>query len=159
MSKTREYPQLTTEYRENILRATPMHDIGKIKIPDHILNKPARLTPEEFDIIRKHSRFGADILDRTLQGLEEDDYFEIAHNIALYHHERYDGSGYPEGLSGEDIPLEARIMALADVYDALISRRVYKEAYPKEEAMEIIRSGSGSFFDPRLTELFLKAIA
>ncbi len=159
MEKTHEYPILTPEYRENVLRATPMHDIGKIKIPDSILNKPARLTPEEYEIIKKHVQYGADILDRTLHSVEEDDYYEIAHNIALYHHERYDGLGYPDGLRGEDIPLEARIMALADVYDALVSRRVYKEAIPKEQAMEIIRSVSGTCFDPKLTQLFLKAIA
>ena len=149
------YAALSSDFNNNVILAAPMHDIGKIKIPDRILNKPGRLTEEEYEIIKTHSVCGADIIRKTMANVEEGSYLEIACNIARHHHERYDGTGYPDGLSGEAIPLEARIMALADVYDALISERVYKPAFSKEEAARILREGSGTQFDPALTALFL----
>lgn len=159
MMKDDRYAHLGREYFENIRLAAPMHDIGKIRIPDAILNKPGRLTDEEFEIIKKHSEYGAEIITKTMKQVENEKWFAVANNIAKYHHERYDGRGYPEGLAGEEIPLEARVMALADVYDALISERVYKKAFSKEKAREIIEEGSGSQFDPKLTALFLKCVS
>ena len=113
------FSELTDRYCGNVVLAAAMHDIGKIKIPDSILNKPGRLTEEEYEIMKKHSEYGEEIIQKTMSDIEEEEYCRIARNIARYHHERYDGKGYPDGLKGEDIPLEARIMALADVYDAL----------------------------------------
>ena len=158
MKRDEAYSHLSKKYCGNILLAAPMHDIGKIKIPDAILNKPGKLTPEEFEIMKKHAVYGAEIIGKTMRDVEEEDYFTVACNIARHHHERYDGTGYPDGLKGEDIPLEARIMALADVYDALISERVYKKAYSKEESRRIIEEGLGTQFDPRLGALFLQSI-
>lgn len=155
MRGTDKYKGLTEEYCNNVILAAPMHDIGKIRIPDGVLNKPGRLTPEEFEVIKTHAACGAEIIRKTMTDVEDDTYVEVACNIARHHHERYDGKGYPDGLKGEDIPLEARIMALADVYDALISKRVYKDALPQEEAAGILREGSGTQFDPALTALFL----
>ena len=152
------YAHLTKEYCINVAMAAAMHDIGKIKIPDHILNKPGRLTDEEYEIMKRHSAYGAEIIRKTTGDIEEKDYITIAYNIARYHHERYDGKGYPDGLKGEDIPLEARIMALADVYDALISERVYKKPFTAEKAWEIILDGSGTQFDPKLVPLFLECV-
>ena len=149
---------LTEEYCDNVRRAAPMHDIGKIKISDQLLNKPGRLTPEEYEIMKKHSAYGADIIKRTMWDTDED-YLRTAYNLTLYHHERWDGTGYPEGLAGEAIPLEARIMALADVYDALISERPYKKAFSEDEARRIIAEGRGSQFDPYLTDLFLEGLS
>ena len=158
MKSEGSYLQLTEEYRSYIAMAAAMHDIGKIKIPDRILNKPGRLTDEEYDIMKKHSIYGAEIIRKTMGDIEETDYITVAYNIARYHHERYDGKGYPDGLKGEDIPLEARVMALADVYDALISERVYKKAFSVEKAREIILDGSGTQFDPCLVPLFLECV-
>ena len=158
MKSEGSYLQLTEEYRSYIAMAAAMHDIGKIKIPDRILNKPGRLTDEEYDIMKKHSIYGAEIIRKTMGDIEETDYITVAYNIARYHHERYDGKGYPDGLKGEDIPLEARVMALADVYDALISERVYKKAFSVEKAKETILDGSGTQFDPCLVPLFLECV-
>ena len=158
MKSEGSYLQLTKEYRSYIAMAAAMHDIGKIKIPDRILNKPGRLTDEEYDIMKKHSIYGAEIIRKTMGDIEETDYITVAYNIARYHHERYDGKGYPDGLKGEDIPLEARVMALADVYDALISERVYKKAFSVEKAREIILDGSGTQLDPCLVPLFLECV-
>ena len=153
-----QYAQLGEDYWKNVMLAAAMHDIGKIKISDQILNKPGILTEEEYEIMKKHAAYGADIIQRTMRNVEEADYFDVAYNIARYHHERYDGKGYPDGLSGESIPLEARIMALADVYDALISERVYKKAFSIEKARSIIAEGEGTQFDPFLTKLFLECL-
>ena len=158
MQQDEAYADLNSKFYGNILLAAPMHDIGKIKIPDAILNKPGRLTSEEFEVMKKHADFGADIIQKTMRDVEEEDYYIVALNIARYHHERYDGGGYPSGLKGEDIPLEARIMALADVYDALVSKRVYKDAYSKEESLRIIEENIGTQFDPHLGRLFLKCL-
>ena len=158
MKKTEKYSGVSGDFFKYVMLAAPMHDIGKVRIPDAILNKPGRLTEEEYEIIKTHAAIGADIITKTMPDIEDEDCFEIARNIAKYHHERYDGKGYPEGLRAEEIPLEARIMALADVYDALVSERVYKKAFTAEEARRIIEDGSGTQFDPSLTELFLNTL-
>ena len=147
--------QLSDDYISNIVKATPLHDIGKIRIPDAILQKPGRLTPEEFEIIQDHAKYGADIIDNILGKIEEPDYLQVARDIALYHHERWDGSGYPEKLAGENIPLCARIMSLADVFDALYEERVYKKAVrPVEAAFDILEQGRGTQFDPLIFDTF-----
>ena len=133
----------------------PMHDIGKIVVPDHILKKPGRLTAEEFEVIKRHASEGGRVVREVLGGVTDEDYVSLASDVATYHHERWNGAGYPAGLAGEDIPLSARIMAIADVYDALISRRCYKKPMSKESAFEIIRQESGTHFDPRLAAVFL----
>lgn len=158
MKKLEKFSHFSDDYFRNVVLAAPLHDIGKIKIPDVVLNKPARLTEQEYEVIKKHSVYGADIVRKTIYSIENKDYADVAYNIAKYHHERWDGTGYPEKLKGEDIPLEARIMALADVYDALISDRVYKKAYSKEKAIEIIKEGRGTQFDPLLVDLFIECI-
>lgn len=158
MKEHEKYAHLDEGFYKNVLLAAPMHDMGKIRIPDAILNKPGRLSDEEYAIMKKHSVYGAEIIQKTMKDIEDEDYYRIACNIARYHHERYDGKGYPDALMGEAIPLEARIMALADVYDALVSERVYKKAFSSEKAREIIEEGAGTQFDPDLSLLFLKII-
>lgn len=149
------YPeQIDAGFLENLWKAAPLHDIGKIKVPDAILQKPGKLTAEEFEIMKCHAAEGGEIIYETMRGIEERDYIEMAHDVAKYHHEKWDGSGYPEGISGEEIPLCARIMAVADVFDALTSKRCYKEAMPVEEAYRIIEESSGSHFDPVVVEAF-----
>lgn len=157
MADSRFAPLITPEFINDIYVASPLHDIGKVGIPDDVLLKPGRLTEEEFEIMKQHAGLGAKTLERVLQKLETST-FRIAYQVILHHHERWDGSGYPSGLSGEDISLAGRIMALADVYDALLSKRVYKAAFSHEKAVDIIRSGAGSHFDPRITEVFLNNI-
>lgn len=141
---------------ENIEKASPLHDIGKVGIPDAILLKQGRLTNEEYELMKTHVYIGYE----TLAGVEKrypvNGFLRFGMDIARYHHEKWDGSGYLKGLSGEEIPLPARIMAVADVYDALRSKRVYKEAYSHEEAMRVMTQGSGSHFDPVLVDIFLK---
>ena len=127
-----------------------MHDLGKIAIDDSILRKPGRFTPEEFEVMKTHSAEGARIVSDILKDTDDEEFRKIAVNVAHYHHERVDGSGYPDGLKGDEIPLEARIMAIADVYDALVSKRVYKESYSFEKADRIIIEGMGTQFDPSL---------
>ena len=134
----------------------PMHDIGKIVIPDRILRKPGKLTPEEYDEMKKHAAAGGTAVREVLSGVTDESYLSFAADIATYHHEWWDGSGYPKGLRGEEIPLPARIMALADVYVALISERCYKAPMPPEEAFEVIRAETGTHFDPHLAEVFLR---
>lgn len=158
MKADSRYVSVSAEFLNNVQLAAPLHDMGKIRIPDAILNKPGRLTDEEYAVMKRHSAYGAEIIEKTLQVIEEEDYYNVAKNIARHHHERWDGKGYPDGLKGGEIPLEARIMALADVYDALVSKRVYKEAFSKEKACEILREGAGTQFDPNLTRLFLKSL-
>ncbi len=135
---------------EEIRIAAPMHDIGKIGIPDHILRKPSKLTDDEFEIMKMHALIGGKILENS-----ETSLVQMARDIALYHHERWDGEGYPEGLKGEQIPEAARIVAIVDVFDALIHKRVYKDAMPLDRAIGILREGRGKQFDPRLFDLFL----
>ena len=140
---------------ERMYKAAPLHDIGKIKISDTILNKPGRLTPEEFEVIKTHTLEGNQIIIHTMANIEEEDYLKTAGEIALYHHEKWDGSGYPYRLAGEAIPLSARIMAVVDVFDALTSKRVYKDAYTLDKAYEIMQSSSGSHFDPDIVQVFM----
>jgi HD-GYP domain-containing protein (c-di-GMP phosphodiesterase class II) len=133
----------------------PMHDIGKIIIPDSILKKPAKLTKEEYDAMKRHAIFGGNVVKEILNGITDEEYLKFATDIATYHHEKWDGTGYPKGLKGEEIPLSARIMALADVYDALISVRCYKDKMTPDEAFKIIEDESGTHFDPKLVAVFL----
>ena len=140
---------------DNIFRTSPLHDIGKIGTPDHVLLKPGRLDDNEFEIMKNHSRIGFETLNDALKRYPKADYLKMSAEIALSHHEKFDGSGYPEGLKGQAIPLAARIVALADVYDALVSRRVYKDAYPTDMAKAIILQGNGTHFDPMVVSAFL----
>ncbi len=153
-----DYPEiLTAEYLENMRKSAPLHDIGKIKISDAVLNKPGRLTTEEFDFMKTHTTEGARILRNTMRGLEDEEYLSVAIDMACYHHEWWDGTGYPNGLAGEAIPLSARIMAVADVFDALVSKRCYKDAFRFEQAVHIIEDESGTHFDPVCVAAFMRA--
>ncbi len=143
-------------YVYNLIKAAPMHDIGKIKIPDQVLQKPGKLTEEEFEIMKQHSSEGGKIIRKIMAQIEEAEYIEVAYNVATFHHEKWNGRGYPDGLSGEDIPLEARIMAVADVFDALISKRCYKDAMSLDKAFEIIKESENEHFDPRIAQVFLE---
>ncbi|WP_373976178.1 two-component system response regulator [Chitinibacter sp. SCUT-21] len=148
---------LTDELIELLYKSAPLHDIGKVGIPDHILLKPGKLSDAEFEIMKTHTTLGRDAIVRAeslLQG--QNDFLRYAREIAYCHQEKWDGSGYPQGLKGEAIPLSARLMAIADVYDALISKRVYKPAFSHEKALEIMRQGRGSHFDPALCDVFLQ---
>ena len=152
------YPEkLTPKFMADVVRSAPLHDVGKINIPDAVLNKPGKLTDEEYAIIKTHTIAGKKIMDHAIGSVEGDSYLKEARNMAAYHHERWDGKGYPEGLHGEVIPLSARIMAVADVFDALASPRIYKPAFPLEKALEIIEEGKGTQFDPKCVEVFLEA--
>lgn len=148
--------KLTDEYIELLEKAAPMHDVGKIVVPDHILKKPGRLTPEEFEQIKRHASEGGRIVREVLGNIEDNEYVEMASEIAQGHHEKWDGSGYPEGKKGNEIPLCARIMAVADVYDALVSKRCYKDSMGCDRAMEIIEESAGSHFDPVLAKVFVE---
>ena len=150
-----ERETLTDPYIELLAKAAPLHDIGKIMVSDTILLKPGKLTAEEFEAIKLHAREGGRIVREVIGGIGDEEYIKIASDVAAYHHEKWDGSGYNEGLSGTDIPLCARIMAIADVFDALISKRCYKEKIPIDEAFDIIRDSGGTHFDPALTDIFL----
>jgi putative two-component system response regulator len=135
---------------------TPLHDIGKVGIPDQILRKPGKLTPDEFNVMKTHTTIGAETLNAVTTAHQNAAYLIMAREIALTHHERWDGSGYPHGLKGQSIPLCGRITAVADVYDALTSKRSYKDAFSHEKAVEIIKEGSGNHFDPRMVDAFLR---
>lgn len=154
------YPQyqsyITEGYIEDIVKSAPLHDIGKVAVPDNILWKPGSLTQEEFEIIKRHCESGALILKRAEEQLPFRSFLRVAISLVLSHHEKWNGLGYPQGLKGEEIPLAARIMALADVYDALRSERCYKKAFSHEKTCEIIKTDSGSHFDPKLVEVFFK---
>ncbi|MDD6188503.1 MAG: HD domain-containing protein [Clostridiales bacterium] len=146
---------LTKDYLENLLKAAPMHDIGKIAVPDAILQKPGKLTPEEFELMKLHTSKGGEIIQESFGRMGNEQYLEIASQIARYHHEKWNGKGYPEGLHRKEIPLCARIMAIADVFDAVSEDRCYRAALPLETCFEIIQEGSGQDFDPILAEIFL----
>ncbi len=147
---------LSTEFLKMVEKAAPMHDLGKISVEDRILRKHGKCTEEEFAEIKKHPSEGARIVRCILNDVESDEFVAIAANMAHYHHERWDGQGYPTGKAGEDIPIEARIMALADVFDALVSERSYKEAYSYDAAFSVIENSLGSHFDPELGKVFLE---
>ena len=148
---------LSDEFCKCIIKAAPMHDIGKIAVDDVILRKPGRFNDEEFEKMKIHSAEGARIVHEILKDTDDEAFKKIAENVAHFHHERWDGSGYPDKLKGEEIPLEARIMAIADVYDALVSKRVYKESMSFEEADRIIMEGMGTQFDAKLKPYYIKA--
>ena len=148
--------QLGDAYIQLLFKSAPLHDIGKVGVPDHILLKPGRLTPEEFERMKTHTTIGYESIVRAEKALgTELDFLRVAKEIALSHHEKWDGSGYPAGLVGDAIPVSARLMALADVYDALISKRVYKAAMSHEAAMDIMRQGRGTHFDPDVFDAFI----
>jgi putative two-component system response regulator len=148
---------VSEEQWKMIWKSAPLHDIGKVGIPDHILLKPGKLTVEEFDVMKRHPTIGRDALsDAEMRMGAERSFLAAAKEITYGHHEKWDGSGYPQGISGEAIPLAARMMALADVYDALISKRVYKPAWSHAAAVDMIREGRGKHFDPSLVDCFLQ---
>lgn len=162
----RSHPRFQTELTEHninlLFKSAPLHDIGKVGVPDNVLLKPAKLTDDEFGVMKHHTTAGRDAIARAEAWLAnaspkaaEHSFLRYAREIAYSHQEKWDGSGYPEGLAGEAIPLSARLMAVADVYDALISKRVYKPAMPHTEAVAIIAKGSGSHFDPDVVSAFL----
>ena len=136
-------------------RSAPMHDLGKITVDDRILRKQGTFTADEYEIMKTHAAEGARIVRRILTGIEDRKFVEVAVNVAHYHHEKVNGTGYPDGLKGKEIPIEARIMALADVFDALVSERCYKEAFSFDKACSIIEEEAGSHFDKQLAEVFL----
>ena len=148
---------LTDEYISNVVKSAPLHDVGKIEVSDTILNKPGRLTDEEFAIMRGHTLAGERILEDAKGAMSDAGYLDEARRLAAYHHEKWNGAGYPYGLDGEDIPLSARIMAVADVFDALVSKRSYKDGMPIEKALDIIRKDAGTHFDPQVAAAFLHA--
>jgi len=147
---------ITGTYADNIERASPLHDIGKVGIRDNILLKPGRLTDEEFDIMKTHVTLGYETLASVESMYHENEFIKMGLEISRYHHEKWDGSGYIEGLSGEDIPLSARIMAVSDVYDALRSKRVYKDPFTHEKSMNIMIDGRGKHFDPKIIKIFME---
>jgi len=157
--KLRENPafkdQITSSWIEQLYKSAPLHDIGKVGVPDEVLLKPGKLTNTEFAEMKKHTVKGYGALSVSSKRLGETSFLKVALELTRHHQEKWDGSGYPDGLSGTQIPLSARIMAIADVYDALISKRVYKAAMPHAQAVEIIKASSGTHFDPELVAAFL----
>ena len=147
---------LTDEMIEHSYMSAPLHDIGKVGVPDSILFKKGKLAEEEFTEMKKHPQIGHDALLRAEKNYGEYSFLHVAKEIALTHHERWDGNGYPQGLHGDEIPISGRLMAIVDVYDALISKRVYKEAYPASKAVAIIKAGRGNQFDPDIVDAFLE---
>ncbi len=159
LKKKGYYPEkITAKFISDIVRSAPLHDVGKINISDSVLNKPGKLTPEEFEIMKTHTTAGKIIIENAINTVHGENYLKEARNMAAYHHERWDGKGYPEGLHGEVIPLSARIMAVADVFDALTSPRVYKPAFPLDEALDLLKKGAGTQFDPKCIEVFLESL-
>ena len=146
---------LTRDYMYNLIMAAPMHDIGKISIPDSILQKPGKLSDEEFEIMKSHATNGSKIIQDTFGHLSDEQYKTIAYQVTRYHHEKWNGKGYPEGLKGEEIPLCARIMAIADVFDAVSEKRCYRAPLPLDECFHIIEEGKGTSFEPVLVDVFL----
>ena len=152
LSSQNEYSNLTKKFCNDVIKAAPMHDLGKISVPDAILQKPGKFTDEEYEKMKQHSAEGARIVGEVLKEVDDADFKKLAINVAHYHHEKWNGQGYPEKLAGDQIPFEARIMALADVFDALVSKRCYKESFSFDKAFEIISESAGSHFDPALTK-------
>ena len=149
--------RLTDEFVQDVINSAPLHDVGKIMVSDTILNKPGKLTDEEFAMMKNHTTAGSKVIASAMSLVADSGYLEEAQNLATYHHERWDGKGYPSGKAGEEIPLSARIMAVADVFDALVSKRSYKEPFPFEKAIAIIEEGAGTQFDPEIAKLFVEA--
>ncbi len=151
--------QLTESFVSDVVHSAPLHDIGKIQVSDLILNKPGKLSEDEFEAMKAHTTAGVDIIRHAINMVSESDsgYLREAMNLANFHHEKWDGTGYPRGLKEQEIPLSARIMAVADVFDALVSRRSYKEPFSFEKAMQIIQEYSGSRFDPAIVDAFSRA--
>jgi putative two-component system response regulator len=147
--------RIDDDFIDLMFRTSPLHDIGKVAVPDQILLKPGRLTKQEFDVMKAHTIRGAETIRSLLSEFPNVHFLRMAHDIILSHHEKYDGSGYPQGLAGENIPLCGRIMALADVYDALTSKRVYKDAFGHQESRDLIVRESGKHFDPDIVQAFL----
>ena len=156
----KQHPRFRDELNDDVIEllymSAPLHDLGKIAVPDHILQKAGKLTDEEFEEMKKHTNYGHDALRITEQKLGQDSFLRYAREIAYTHQEKWDGSGYPTGLKGDEIPISGRLMALADVYDALISKRVYKPPFPHEKAVEIIVEGKGNHFDPDIVDAFIE---
>ena len=150
--------KITPKFMSDVVRSAPLHDVGKINIPDEVLNKPGKLTASEYEIMKTHTTAGKKIIEHAIITVEGDSYLKEARNMAAYHHERWDGKGYPEKLHGEVIPLSARIMSVADVFDALTSPRVYKPAFSIEKALAVIEEGKGSQFDPKCVEAFMDSL-
>lgn len=156
LRKNKQYKnRITKDFIDHLAKSAPMHDIGKIGIPDAVLQKPGRLTPEEYDIMKQHPLIGGKIIRDTFGHLFDGEYESMAFQVAMYHHEKWNGKGYPEGKSGTDIPLCARIMAVADVFDAVSAKRCYRDALPLEECYQIITNGRGTDFDPDIVDAFL----
>ncbi len=149
--------KLTDEYMADVANSAPLHDVGKIMVSDVILNKPGKLTDEEFAIMKSHTTAGSKVISSAMSLVSDSGYLKEAKNLATFHHERWDGKGYPSGLAGEDIPLSARVMAVADVFDALVSKRSYKEPFTFEKAMSIIEEGAGTQFDPEIANIFVES--
>jgi HD-GYP domain-containing protein (c-di-GMP phosphodiesterase class II) len=149
--------ELTDEYMDDVVHSAPLHDVGKIEVPDALLNKPGKLTDEEYAQMKNHTLAGKKIIARSAEAVAESHYLDEAERLAEFHHERWDGKGYPHGMKGDEIPLSARVMAVADVFDALVSKRSYKEGFPIEKALAIIREGVGTQFDPQVAQAFLDA--
>lgn len=160
LSELQEYTlfkdSLSKDFINNLKMAAPMHDIGKIGTPDAILQKPGKLTDEEYKIMKNHSTNGAAIIKNTFGKHGDENFIEIAYSVAMYHHEKWNGKGYPKGLKGKEIPLAARIMAIADVFDAISQKRCYRDAMPLDQCFDIIQKGKGQDFDPLLADIFIK---
>jgi putative two-component system response regulator len=146
--------RINEQFLKDLYRSSPLHDIGKVGVPDAILQKPAKLTPEEFETMKQHVVIGGQTLESARAYVGEGTFMDMAADIARYHHEKFDGTGYCEGLRGEEIPLAARIVSMADVYDALTSRRVYKQPMSADAARDIIREERGKHFDPAVVDAF-----
>lgn len=157
LKKNDKYKNILDEKTiDQYTEAAPLHDVGKIAISDTILLKPGKLTPEEYEQMKVHTTKGGEMIYKIFKNLKDEAFIKHAHDIALYHHEKWDGTGYPEGIKGEKIPLSARIMAIADVYDALVSKRVYKDAMDPNDAFDILEKDAGSHFDPNIIEIIKK---
>lgn len=157
MEKLKDNPDfdISDGYSLRVAKAAPLHDLGKLEIPDIVLQKPGRFTSDEYNVMKDHSKYGAGLVFEVLSETYDTAFIRIAINMAHFHHEKWDGSGYPKGLAGEEIPLESRIMALADVFDALVSKRCYKDSFDYDEAFAIIENSLGTHFDPKLGRAFL----
>lgn len=153
---TEEFKNLSPTFCSSVIKAAPMHDLGKIAVDDEVLRKPGKFTDEEYEKMKAHSKEGAYIVEKVLSQVDDEEFKTIAINVAHYHHEKWNGTGYPEKISETQIPLEARIMALADVFDALVSKRCYKESFSYDKAFNIIEESLGSHFDPTLGRIFIE---